>query len=138
MGTRSTISIQNADGTVTSTYCHWDGCISHHGPILLNHYNTEAKVRELLALGGLSVLGEVIGKKHDFDQRYEGSGPRPCTSYLRDRSNPEILSTTGLIEDVDTQEFNYLFSNGRWEVSEGDLSNLRLLAPEAVAAALTK
>jgi len=57
MATRSTIAIRNADNTVTAIYCHWDGYLSYNGKILFENYNTEEKVRELIALGDLSVLG---------------------------------------------------------------------------------
>lgn len=67
MSTRSNIGIVNADGTVLTIYCHNDGYPSGVGQTLLDHYVDEAKVRELLALGDISILGEVIGEKHDFD-----------------------------------------------------------------------
>ena len=56
MGTRSRIAIRNADNTYLSVYCHWDGYPSHHGPILQEHYNSEDKVRALLAGGDFSSL----------------------------------------------------------------------------------
>ena len=34
MGTRSTIALEYADGTVEQVYCHWDGYVSHNGLIL--------------------------------------------------------------------------------------------------------
>ena len=54
MGTRSRIAIRNADNTYLSVYCHWDGYPSHHAPILQQHYDTEDKVRALLAGGDFS------------------------------------------------------------------------------------
>lgn len=81
MGTRSRIGILEPDGTVTSIYCHWDGYVAHHGPILQGHYTTEEKVRALMTLGDISILGEELGVKHDF--RHCPAGV--CNAYGRDR-----------------------------------------------------
>jgi hypothetical protein len=144
VGTRSTINIENADGTVTSMYCHWDGYISHHGPILLNFYETEVKVRALLELGSLSVLGKEIGKKHDFDKP-----PREadewCRSHLRDRGEKDAVTKDfESIPAIDGEEFNYIFRlDGKWYVdrsedSEDDpIQGWRELVPEVVALKLT-
>jgi hypothetical protein len=56
MGTRSTIALEFADGTVEQVYCHWDGYLSNNGKILQNHYMNPFKVKQLLALGGFSSL----------------------------------------------------------------------------------
>jgi len=56
MGTRSTIALEFADGTVEQVYCHWDGYLEHNGQILARHYMDPFKVKELVALGGFSSL----------------------------------------------------------------------------------
>jgi hypothetical protein len=89
MSTRSNIAILNNDGSIEAIYCHWDGYPSHNGKILLDHYMSAKKVRALLALGDISILGAEIGEKHDFDQ------PAPegvVTAYGRDRGETGILS----------------------------------------------
>ena len=60
MATRSNIGIKNSDGSIEMIYCHWDGYPDNQLPILTEHYNTEDKVRELLALGDISVLAERV------------------------------------------------------------------------------
>ena len=115
MGTRSTISMANDDGTVTSIYCHWDGYISHHGPLLLKHYSTKAKAKSLMKLHSLSTLGELIGKKHDFEERFPPGRPTPCTSHARDRGDL-VRAYVGPLDDVDLQEYNYLFRDNKWQV----------------------
>ena len=57
MGTRSMIGMVEADGSVSAIYCHWDGYLSHNGKILDEHYDSDIKVAELIALGNLSSLG---------------------------------------------------------------------------------
>lgn len=117
MGTRSTIAIENADGTVTGIYCHWDGYLSNNGRILAENYTDEAKVRELIALGDLSSLGETVGTKHDFND-----APRnECNAYGRDRGEKDIDAKTCASWDVLLadfgQEFDYLFVPGKgWTV----------------------
>jgi hypothetical protein len=118
MGTRSTIAIQNEDGTVTGIYCHWDGYLSCNGRILQENYTDEAKVRELIALGDLSSLGETVGTKHDFDRAPDGE----CNAYGRDRGEKNVEAKTcaswaALLEDFG-QEYDYLFVPGTgWQVN---------------------
>ena len=95
MGTRSTIALEFADGTVQQVYCHWDGYLDHNGAILKEHYSNPFKLRELIDLGDLSSLRPNIGEKHAFSQ-FELTDPAEieahkkltetqCTFYTRDR-----------------------------------------------------
>ena len=138
MGTRSTIAIQNADGSVTGIYCHWDGYLSHNGRILAENYTTEAAVRALIALGDLSSLGETVGTKTDFSNPADGQ----CVAYGRDRGETGVDAATfashaELVEQIG-QEFDYLFTPGAgwrvryfsgWDNAEQSLSEA--LAAEA-------
>ena len=132
MGTRSTIAIQNANGTVTGIYCHWDGYLSNNGRILNENYTTEAAVRELIALGDLSGLGETVGVKTDFNNPADGQ----CIAYGRDRGETGIDaatfdSHTDLVEQIG-QEYDYLFVPGMgWSVARG---NGHVTLDEAMAA----
>lgn len=119
MGTRSQIGIQNADGTVTGIYCHWDGYPSYNGRVLQDHYTDEAKIRELMAIGDISSLGEEIGEKHDFDKAPKGQ----CNSYSRDRGEEdcEAKNFANAREFFDNFpyggiEWAYLFKDGEWMV----------------------
>jgi hypothetical protein len=60
MGTRSTIALEFADGTVEQVYCHWDGYLEHNGKILQNHYMDPFEVKALVGLGGFSSLSETV------------------------------------------------------------------------------
>jgi len=60
MSTRSFIGMVNRDLTITSVYCHWDGYVEYNGKMLLQHYNTPAKVRKLLHKGDFSSLQKNI------------------------------------------------------------------------------
>jgi hypothetical protein len=110
MGTRSRIGIRNADGTITSVYCHCDGYLSHNGRLLLDHWSDEKKLRKLMKMGDMSVLGEEIGVKHDFNNSdVRGNG---CTFYKRDRADPTAgkAITTDADEFIGLmEEYTYLF-----------------------------
>ena len=60
MGTRSTIALEFADGTVQAVYCHFDGYLENNGQILLKHYSDPFKLRDLIDLGGFSSLQETV------------------------------------------------------------------------------
>lgn len=130
MATRSSIAIQNDDGTVTGIYCHWDGYLSHNGRILNVYYNTENQVRELIALGDLSSLGENIGEKVDFNNAPEGQ----CVAYGRDggEDNVEAYTAQDWASFINQtgQEYDYLYVpgegwrvrfHGSWDLIEGSL-----------------
>lgn len=113
MSTNSRIGIENADKSVTSIYCHFDGYWDHHGPILLKCYDTPEKVLELMALGDLSVLDREIGEKQDFNNRRHGW----CLFYGRDRGEKGTQAVVhDTIHDFLTygEEYNYLFRDGEW------------------------
>jgi hypothetical protein len=97
MGTRSTIALEFADGTVEQIYCHWDGYLENNGAILAEHYSDPYKLRELIDLGDLSSLGERIGTQHAFEKAPEGE----CTFYGRDRNE----SGTGAKKFVDYENY---------------------------------
>lgn len=73
MGTRSTIALEFADGTVEQVYCHWDGYLSNNGEILAEHYMDPFKVKQLVELGGFSSLRDTVAEtaKSAYTQRGE-------------------------------------------------------------------
>lgn len=124
MSTRSNVGIINTDGSVQTIYIHSDGYPSHNGRILLNHYNTEDAVRTLLSLGDLSVLGEVIGEKHNFDAHDFDS--KWCRAYGRDRGEKGTKArkhkTVKKACSFCDNDYTYFFNpaENRWSFREGD------------------
>jgi hypothetical protein len=121
MSTRSQIARQLPSGQIESIYCHFDGYPSHHAPILLDAYSTEERVKELLDLGNLSILGPEIGQEHDFDSHIRKAPDSWCLFYGRDRHEPNNRSTTYIDERAfldackdSWADFLYLFQCGRW------------------------
>jgi hypothetical protein len=119
MATRSLIGKLNSDNTVSYIYCHFDGYPEHNGVILQEHYDTPFKVDHLLALGDLSVLGEVIGEKQDFNN-YSTRNNNWCLAYGRDRGESGVemrtVSQDEFFNSRDYVDYLYLYNNDfEWE-----------------------
>jgi len=114
MATRSLIGKLNSDNTVSYIYCHYDGYPEYNGVILQEHYDTPFKVDQLLALGDLSVLGEVIGEKQDFDN-YSTRNNNWCLVYGRDRGESGVemrtISQDEFFNSRDYVDYLYLYNN---------------------------
>jgi hypothetical protein len=109
MGTRSTIALEFADGTVQQVYCHWDGYLEHNGKILQEHYSDPFKLRDLIDLGDMSSLGESIGTQHAFEKAPQGE----CTFYGRDRNESgcearKFKDYLDYAENHQYEEFEYI------------------------------
>ena len=114
MATRSTISIENTDGTITSVYCHWDGYPSYNGDILQNHYHYD-KLAKLISNGDMSTLHEEI--EH-------------CEFY-KDRGEPVSFGSYNdyydYLKNCQFEEYNYILRlNKVWYASKGNNSFLEL------------
>ena len=100
MGTRSTIALEFADGSVEQVYCHWDGYLAYNGQLLAEHYSNPFVLRDLIDLGDISSLKPTIGTKHAFshfgtemDQKeYEALYGNMTTFYGRDRGETGVDS----------------------------------------------
>ena len=120
MSTRSNIAIRNADGSVTSVYCHWDGYPTNNGKILLRSYKTPTKVARLVKGGAISSLRDSLftRKPHSFDKPAEGV----TVSYSRDRNEdwdyckPTTYANEEEWRKGDLEEWGYLFKDGSWFV----------------------
>jgi hypothetical protein len=122
MGTRSTIALEFADGTVQAVYCHWDGYLAHNGQILLKHYSNPFILRDLIDLGDLSSLRPTIGTKHAFSQfdlpkdeaeAFVNLTRDMCTFYGRDRgetgtSAKKFASYEDYLLNHQYEEYDYI------------------------------
>ena len=114
MATRSYIGIRNTDASVDYIYCHFDGYPDHNGAILREHYSNINRVNELLNLGDLSVLGQFIGEKMDFDKRVRDT----CLAYGRDRGESNVDKKNGGYDELITSQdvdYVYIFDGDYWE-----------------------
>ena len=151
MATRSTISLEFADGTVGQVYCHWDGYLAHNGKMLLEYYSNPFILRDLIDLGDISSLRPIIGTKHPFSQFDNGMSTEEfnalyqdmTTFYGRDRGENNIKvryfkDYLHFLVDGQQEEYDYILRNvngkATWFVSDhgGDYKLLtEALAEEA-------
>ena len=122
MGTRSTIALEYADGTVEQVYCHWDGYLEHNGKILQEYYSNPFILRDLIDLGDLSSLRPTVGTKHAFShfelRAEEVAGYKlltedMCTFYGRDRGETgtgakKFASYEDYLLNHQYEEFEYI------------------------------
>ena len=105
MSTRCLIGIQRGN-KVQYSYCHHDGYVDWVGKVLVNHYDTEPKVTELLSFGDMSCLEENTNE---------------CIFYERDRDErgchrPEVNIDKYNFKLQDDAEYIYLFKDNEWYV----------------------
>lgn len=110
MATRSRIGIELSDGSVLSSYHHWDGYPEWLGRILTTHYNSYDQASELIDGGDMSCCwtddrwddSKVEGQygPQYYSQRGDDCPPR------HDKNLKEYLS--------EGEEYAYLYKNGEW------------------------
>jgi len=145
MGTRSTIALEFADGTVEQIYCHWDGYLSHNGQILLKHYSNPFVLRDLIDLGDLSSLRPEVGIEHAFSsfdlpaaerEAHEVLVKDMCTFYGRDRGETgtgpkKFASYEDYVMNHQYEEYEYILRNidgqAVWFVCDHDGSYVELM-----------
>jgi hypothetical protein len=132
MATRSTISIENLDGSINTIYCHYDGYISHNGVILQTKYNDRELVAKLIMGGAISTLGSSISPVPlDFDE------PTAYTKYYSYRGEITTIDYYKDFDDYDQnhhyEEFEYLFTKDNvWSVFfRGDWHDLEYVIQES-------
>lgn len=127
MGTRSTISMVNHNGTVHSVYCNWDGYLSYNGAMLSQHYATRELASLLISHGAISSLRKEIGEHHNMrDRRLSSDAPAKNWTKFYHRDGIEELSIetynsyADFLENCERQEYNYLFGlDDIWYVDRG-------------------
>jgi hypothetical protein len=128
MATRATIAIKNSKGSYDCIYTHLDGY--GHLPILTGHYNSDAKARELVELGGISVLDNRIQPNPALYHGFDGWGRKDlepqihnktgrqmevCLVYDRDRNENELPTQRNLtFRQCFQEEYLYVWSGKRW------------------------
>ena len=114
MGTRSTIALEYADGTVEQVYCHWDGYLEHNGKILAEHYMDPFKVRDLINLGGFSSL----------DTTVEATAVTAYTQRGETKRVEKFLDYEDYVDNFQHEEYDYILRqvDGKavWFVSDHD------------------
>lgn len=121
MSTRSRIAYVANDGAVHSSHCHFDGYPEGVGATLHEHYQDDAKVAALIALGDMSSLEENVSPTgpHSYENRAKGV----TVFYHRDRGEDLNTATDDSVDAMFSrasegwEEYVYLRKNGLWFVS---------------------
>jgi hypothetical protein len=105
MGTRSTIALEFADGTVQQVYCHWDGYLEHNGKILAEHYSDPFKLRDLIDLGAFSSLCATVEATRETAY-HSSRGEELCINKFKDIED--------YYKECQGEEYDYILSMN-WE-----------------------
>jgi len=124
MATRGRVGLKQKDGTIISSYIHWDNYLAGTGYNLCEHWTDPKKVLKAIQLGNASKWGMIIGEKHDFDADRHGDGFEHMNCYyMRDRGErdqgPRVFrNETEYLKDGfnSSEEYIYLMK----EVGEKD------------------
>lgn len=96
MSTNSLVAFGHEDGTVTSSYVHYDGYATGAGELLLENYNSKELARELATtLGYASSLNKTValsrkGRKNSTEPEVYSSFSE-FVEYVRDNSHLEYV-----------------------------------------------
>ena len=114
MSTNSLVAYLNEDGSVVSSYVHWDGYATGVGEMLLEHYNSEERARDLAwCLGYASSLRETISESHEdranTDEAIVHASFEEFEEYVRENSYLEYV---------------YVWKNSKWMVGSSTLEEV--------------
>ena len=111
MSTNSLVAYQKKDGSIVSSYVHYDGYVTGVGLTLLEHYNTEEKAYAVSTAGYFSSLSENIEESLNKSVHKDEKGDY---SENREEFEEYIRRDSGL-------EYAYLWSDGYWKVADWSL-----------------
>jgi len=122
MSTRCLIGIQRGN-KVQYSYCHHDGYLDWVGKVLVNYYDTEPKITELLSFGDMSCLGAMLDINSHFSGSLDDIEASSCEFYERDRGErgaylhrPEVDADKYDFRCQSDADYIYLFKDNEWYV----------------------
>ena len=98
MGTRSTIALEFADGSVSQVYCHWDGYLENNGDLLSIYYMDPFMVRDLVNLGDFSSLRETAADTAE-------------TAYGGEHTARRYMNVDEYFAECQQEEYDYILRN---------------------------
>jgi len=126
MATRGRIGLELKNGNILSVYHHWDSYPSWLGRILTTHYNTRAKVAELIDGGDMSSCWTDSRWDDSADGTY---GPEYYTQRGEDTPPRHDADMDDFFSDG--EEYSYIFRNGNWYAYDMHQFE-QMVAPEPV------
>ena len=110
MSTRSRIGLELSDGSVISSYCHYDGYPEFNGVKLVENFNTREKVSSLIYGGDISALWTNLGWNNET---LPETGPLYYSS--RGEDCPPALDANKYDYLSDGEEYAYIYTlNNEW------------------------
>ncbi len=122
MSTHSTVSVLNLDGSVTTTYCQYDGYIDGVGLALHNYVKTQKSAGALVTNG--SYL-EICNNPCNFSSR--GITVDVSSMLDRDLRFQTFEDFAEYQYEGASEEYNYMFVDGQWSVSRDNGRSFVLL-----------
>jgi len=115
MSTNANINVKVGD-SFHNVYLHWDGYPSAAFETLKANYNSQELAELLVSHGDMSILAEKSepdpkDNEHSFENPQEGVS----VYYGRDRGESDVGKTV-TDKPQDTQQYNYLFQDGKWKI----------------------
>lgn len=155
MGTRSRIGIELSDGSVLSSYCHWNGYPEYNGKILVTHYQNREDVQELIDGGSMSSLrtrstwtsgsslkdekGNFIHDADGFMMSENDRDPQPLYHSERgDGQEPMKSDFETFTAGHSCEEYAYLYDlNGNWKAYKTGMVTGTVADPVEIPAPVT-
>ena len=110
MSTNSLVAYLKEDGTIVSTYVHYDGYVTGVGLTLLEHYNTDERAFAVSTAGYCSSLSESLEKSLEKSTHTE----LWTVNENREEFEEYVQLDSGL-------EYVSLWSHGYWKVADWKL-----------------
>jgi hypothetical protein len=112
MATRGRIGIELKNGSVLSVYHHWDSYPEWLGRILKTHYNTHAKVAELIDGGDMSSCW--TEDRWNSETKAQEYGPQYYSQRGEDCPPRHDADLCEYLLPANGEEYHYVFRNGEW------------------------
>ncbi len=136
MSTRSYIAMKTGENTYRVVYCHYDGYPEYNGRMLLEHYNTQERVKKLLDLGCISSLHEKLEPEAGSHHCFDTPDKYVTVFYGRDRGEKGQEAFTCTEEQLKDPRswicYIYVFDNETWyfsQIERNGFSEFQPLAP---------
>lgn len=117
--------VDPATGKVKEIYNHMSAHLMYTGRVLHEHFNTDEKVKSLIANGDIYTIGysvDDVPEDKQADEVYK-NGNKHCVFYIKNKKAPaskhtarEFASLNEAIEKLDRnpQQFTYMWKDGKW------------------------
>jgi len=119
MSTSSNIAYYDTETSlIHCVYCHSDGYPSWNGKILLENYNDDDKIKELISFGDMSSLNKNIHPTGPHTFNYNNREEGVCVFYGRDRGYSDVEAKIFTNEEdflkYGDNDYTYYYKDSVW------------------------